>query len=66
MKRELVLSQRFKNGFANVVIVDGLVIAICHSYADALEVAKYYRGLSSKPYVDVVMAVVNMGQVFMA
>lgn len=65
MKKELRLSPTFEKDFAFSVMVDGIVIAFCHSYSAANILASSYRGPSSRPGVEVVLVRGKFGEVFM-
>ena len=64
MKKELKLSPTFEKDFAFAVMIDGIVIALCHSYSAASILARDYRKPSSRLDVNVVMVRGKFGQVF--
>lgn len=64
MKKELKLSPTFEKGFAFSVMVDGIVVAFCHSHSAATMLACRYRVPSSRPGVEVVMVSGEFGEVF--
>lgn len=64
MEERLILSSRFDASLASVVIVNGIVVAFCHSLADAVILARLYEERPSKPVVRVAEAIVRFGRAF--
>lgn len=65
MRKELKLSPSFERDFAFAVMIDGIVIALCHSYSAASILALQYRGELPQKSVEVVLVSGKFGQVFM-
>ena len=64
MRKELKLSPSFKRDFAFAVMIDGIVIALCHSYSSAIILALKYQGELPRRSVEVMMVSCKFGQVF--
>ena len=60
----LILSTRFDADLASVVIVNGIVVAFCHSLADAVMIARLYEERPSRPVVRVADAIVRFGRAY--
>ena len=64
MKSELKLSPTFEMGYCYAVTVDGIVIALCHSYSSAIILAKGYRGRIERPGIKIVEVETEIGKVY--
>ena len=61
---KLILTSRLDAGLSCVVIVNGIVVAFCHSLDDAVIIARLYEERPSRPVVRVAYALVRFGRAY--